>query len=244
MYLRAHIPTSVDAVVCLRVSCSSVVCHMVHLMADWLKLHPAATSSFFLQLLMTAVWTKTRLTFFLYGWKFFQWVPTSSRSRTRHRRFALLSWDSFGGAGDPGFAALLRWDDERRGASGRGGRRRSIRGIRVVHVAVVLWGQTVVRLPAVALVLPLLGRQNAARFFDRVVVRLLDLRFHVVEVLQEWSGVRNKRLTCDYEDFTMTFNCLPVAGRWSSSCLPTPPLLCCLHPPCTPDRLMSEWRQI
>lgn len=110
-------------------------------------------------------------------------LPTSSRSRTghSHRRFSLLSWDSFSGAGDPGFAALLWGDNERGGASGGGGR--FICGICIVDVAVVLSGDTIVRLPAVALVFPLFGGQDTACLLHRVVVCLLDLRLHIVKML-------------------------------------------------------------
>lgn len=56
-------------------------------------------------------------------------------------------------------------------------------------MAVLLSGEAVIRLPAVALVLPLLSRQDAARLLHRVVVGLLDLRLHDVEVLRvELSG--------------------------------------------------------
>lgn len=125
-------------------------------------------------------------------------LPTSCRSRTSssHRRLSLLSRGSFSGAGDPDFAALLRGDDERRGAGGGRGRGRRLGDICVVDVvAVVLGGEAVVRLPAVALVLPLLGGQDAARLLHRVVVRLLDLRLHVVEVLCVCGIIRRQSAT-------------------------------------------------
>lgn len=110
---------------------------------------------------------------------------TSCRSRRGHRCFSLVSRDSSGGAGH-----LLRGDDEGREARGGGGGRGRVDDVSVVHVAVVLWGQAVVSLPAVALVLPLLGGQDAAGLLHRVVVRLLDLRLHVVEVLRDRCPVR------------------------------------------------------
>lgn len=111
--------------------------------------------------------------------------PTSSRNSTGHSFLRLLCRDCFGRAADPGPAALLRRDDEWRGAGGGGRRGGRVAGIRVVDVAVVLGGEAVIRLPAVALVLPLLSGEDAARLLHRVVVRLLDLRLDVVEVLRE-----------------------------------------------------------
>lgn len=161
--------------------------------------------------------------------------PTSSRSRTGHSHWclSLLSWGSFSGAGDPNFAALLRGDDERCGASRGGGGGRRVSGFCIVDVAVLLSGEAVIRLPAVALILPLLSGQDAACLLHRVVVCLLDLRLHVVEVL----CVIIRRLletNISLQMFKMIFNFIkeiPAAGRWSWSYLPTPPPLCCSHPP-------------
>lgn len=106
------------------------------------------------------------------------------RTGHSHRRLSLFSEDIRCRAGDSSFAALLWGDDESCRANGRVGRVRCVSYFCVVHVAiVVLCGQAIVRLPAVTLVLPLLGGQDAAGLLHRVVVRLLDLRLHVVEVL-------------------------------------------------------------
>lgn len=171
-------------------------------------------------------------------------LPTSSRSRTghSHRCFSLLSWGAFNGARDPGFAALLWGDDECGGASGGGGG--LVCDICIVDVAVVLSGETIVCLPAVALVLPLLCGQDAARLLHRVVVGLLDLRLHIIEVLRaivrrlsETSLLMSKMMFS-----FIKHKHLPVAERWSWSCLPRPPPLCCSHPPWTPGLLTSAWR--
>lgn len=111
-------------------------------------------------------------------------LPTSSRRGTAHRRLPFLSRRSLGGTRHLSLAALLWWDDEQRRPGWRQDGRHRVGGVEVVGVAVVLGGDAVVRLPAVALVLPLLRGQDTARVLHRVVVRLLDLRLHVVEVLR------------------------------------------------------------
>lgn len=109
-------------------------------------------------------------------------------------------------------------------------------------MAVLLSGEAVIRLPAVALVLPLLSRQDAARLLHRVVVGLLDLGLHDVEVLcVELSGQTVRTLTFDGK-FLFSFmgeKTSPVAGQWSWSYQPKPPPLCCSHPPWKPGRLTS-----